>query len=105
MYFSAIETLTCRREISLIGSTSFGFAQNTIHNLQNTLLNSWWYCLRQMPKKLQYLFSGNRIITCSCSNSSFSGNNAVVVEIAVIVLLVLAVVIVIVINRGYFFFR
>ena len=26
--------------MSLIGSTSFGFAQNTIHNFQNTVLNS-----------------------------------------------------------------
>ena len=33
-YLSAIEILTCRREISLIGSTSFGFAQNTIHDFQ-----------------------------------------------------------------------
>ena len=28
IYLSAIETLICRREMSLIGSTSFGFAQN-----------------------------------------------------------------------------
>ena len=40
VYLSAIETLTCRREMSLIGSTSFGFAQNTIHDFQNTVLNS-----------------------------------------------------------------
>ena len=31
IYLNAIETLICRREMSLIGSTSFGFAQNTIH--------------------------------------------------------------------------
>ena len=37
---SAIETLICRIEMSLIGSNSFGFAQNTIHGFQNTLLNS-----------------------------------------------------------------
>ena len=30
MYLIDIETVICRREISLIGSTSFGFAQNTI---------------------------------------------------------------------------
>ena len=30
IYLSAIETLICHREMSLIGSTSFGFAQNTI---------------------------------------------------------------------------
>ena len=36
----AIETLVCRREMSLIGSTSFDFAQNTIHDFQNTVLNS-----------------------------------------------------------------
>ena len=40
MYLSAIETLICRREMSLIGSTSFGFTQNTILDFQNTLLNS-----------------------------------------------------------------
>ena len=28
IYLSGIETLTCHREMSLIGSTSFGFAQN-----------------------------------------------------------------------------
>ena len=38
--FSAIERLIFRREISLKGSTSFGFAQNTIHDFQNTVLNS-----------------------------------------------------------------
>ena len=40
IYLSAIETLICRREMSLIGSTSFGFAQNTIHDFQNTVYNS-----------------------------------------------------------------
>ena len=40
LYLSAIETLVCRREMSLIGITSFGFAQNTIHDFQNTVLNS-----------------------------------------------------------------
>ena len=39
VYLSAIETLICRREMTLTGSTSFGFAQNMIHNL------------RQMPQK------------------------------------------------------
>ena len=39
-YLSVIETHTCRREMGLIGSTSFGFAQNTIHDFQNTVLNS-----------------------------------------------------------------
>ena len=29
---------TCHREMSLTGSTSFGFAQNTIHDFQNTVL-------------------------------------------------------------------
>ena len=38
-YFSAsIESLICRREMSVIGSTSFGFAQNTIHDFQHTVL-------------------------------------------------------------------
>ena len=40
IHLSAIETLICRREMSVIGSISFGFAQNTIHDFQNTLLNS-----------------------------------------------------------------
>ena len=40
IYLSVIERLICRREMSLIGSTSFGFAQNTIHDFQNTVLNS-----------------------------------------------------------------
>ena len=40
IYLSAIETLICRREMRLIGSTSFGFAQKTIHDFQNTVLNS-----------------------------------------------------------------
>ena len=40
MCLSAVETLICRREMSLIGSTSFVFAQNTIHDFQTTLLNS-----------------------------------------------------------------
>ena len=32
IYLSAIERHICRREMSLIGSTSFGFAQNTMHD-------------------------------------------------------------------------
>ena len=40
IYLSAIETLICRRKMSLKGSTSFRFAQNTIHDFQNTVLNS-----------------------------------------------------------------
>ena len=40
IYFSVIERLICRREMNLIGSTSFGFAQNMIHDFQNTVLNS-----------------------------------------------------------------
>ena len=58
IYLSVIETLICRREMSLIGSTSVGFAQNTIHDFQNTLLNSDWHCLDpgcgklRIPQKL-----------------------------------------------------
>ena len=37
---SAIERLICLREMSLIGSISLDFAQNTIHYFQNTALNS-----------------------------------------------------------------
>ena len=40
IHLSAVETLICRREMSLKGSTSFGFAQSTIHDFQNTVLNS-----------------------------------------------------------------
>ena len=40
IYLSAIEILICRREMSLLGSISSGFAQNTMHNFQNTVLNS-----------------------------------------------------------------
>ena len=40
IYLGAIEMLICRREMSLIGSTYFGFTQNTIHDFQNTVLNS-----------------------------------------------------------------
>ena len=43
LYLSAIERLICRGEMSLIGSTSFGFAQNTMHNFQNTVLNSFLF--------------------------------------------------------------
>ena len=40
---SAIKIPICHREMSLIlWSTSFGFAQNTIHDFQNTVLNSKW---------------------------------------------------------------
>ena len=35
----------------LKGSTSFSFAQNTIYDFQNTVLNTYWHCLRQMPQK------------------------------------------------------
>ena len=40
MYLTATETLICHREMSLIGSTSFGLAKNTIHDFQNMVLNS-----------------------------------------------------------------
>ena len=40
IYLSAMETIICRREMSLIGSVSFSFAQNTIHDFQNKVLNS-----------------------------------------------------------------
>ena len=36
IYLRAIERLICRREMSLTGSSSFRFAQNTIHDFQNT---------------------------------------------------------------------
>ena len=39
IYLSAIQALICRREMILVGSTSLGFAQNTIHDFQNTEIN------------------------------------------------------------------
>ena len=53
IYLNAIETHICRREMTLIVSTSFGFAQNTIHDFQNTLLNSWWRCLTTNATKIK----------------------------------------------------
>ena len=32
MYLSAIKILICHREISLMGFTTFGFAQNTVRD-------------------------------------------------------------------------
>ena len=37
--------------MSLIGSISLGFAQNTMHDFQDTVLNTQWHCLPQMPQK------------------------------------------------------
>ena len=51
VYLIAIQTLICRRKLSFLGFTFFGFAQDTIHDFQNTLLNSKWHCLRQIHKK------------------------------------------------------
>ena len=39
VHLTAIETLIWRREMSLVWSISFSFAQNTIHDFQNILLN------------------------------------------------------------------
>ena len=39
------------KKLRLIGSTSFGCAQNFLHDFQTTLLNSYWHCFRQMPGK------------------------------------------------------
>ena len=86
-----METLICCREMSLIGSTSFGFAQNTMHDFQNTVLNSKWHSLRQMPQKQQscrrsshhkitaILYTGgmdrptNRLIPVQLQKHSFCG--------------------------------
>ena len=38
------------QKLCLIGSASFGFPQNTIHDFQNTPLNSKWHCLREMQQ-------------------------------------------------------
>ena len=53
-----METLICRREMSLLGSTSFDCAQNTIHDFQNTLLRwpfrSWDENFTKIPKNHPY---------------------------------------------------
>ena len=71
MYLSVIGTLICRIEMRLVGSISFGFAQNTEHDFRNTVLNSWWRCLRRMPQKKTtlpvntqfYVFFGKFMLT------------------------------------------
>ena len=40
IYLSAIKTLICHTTIRLMGSASFGFAQNTLRDFQNMVLNS-----------------------------------------------------------------
>ena len=40
--------------LDLIGSTSLDFAQNTISDFGNTVLNSEWHYLRQMQQKQKY---------------------------------------------------
>ena len=49
----------------LIGSTAFGFAQNMIHDFQNTVLKSKWHCLRQMPQKVYHLSNKYACDVCS----------------------------------------
>ena len=51
IYLSAIKTFIYG-EIEFKVSTSFGFAQNTLHDFPNTILNSKKRCLPQMPQKL-----------------------------------------------------
>ena len=59
---STIKTLFCRREMSLIGSISSGFAQNTKHDFQNTVLNSLWHLpLTNTTKTKQYERKGTCI--------------------------------------------
>ena len=57
IYLSAIETLVSHREMSLKGSTSFGFTQNMILDFQNTVLNSLWHCLMTNATKIEDFFS------------------------------------------------
>ena len=49
-----LKKLFVKSKLSLLGSSSFGFAQNTMHEFQNTVLNSKWYCLRQLPQKKHF---------------------------------------------------
>ena len=57
IYESAVERLVCCREMSLIGSTSFRFAQNMIHDFQNTLLNSMTNAIKTMLEKEKWWFA------------------------------------------------
>ena len=50
VYCSAIKHLFVIQKLRFIVSTFFGFAQNTLRAFQNTVLNSKWHCLRQMPQ-------------------------------------------------------
>ena len=52
MYLSAIETLICHTEIAVDKVYFLRFAQNTLRDVQNMVLNSYCHCLRQMPQKL-----------------------------------------------------
>ena len=52
----AIETLICHREMSLKGSTSFGFAQDTINDFRNKVLNSKWHCFRKRKLTTETFF-------------------------------------------------
>ena len=40
LYLSAIKTLFVIEKLSLIGPSSFGFAQNAIHDFRNNVFNS-----------------------------------------------------------------
>ena len=58
--------------MGLIGSTSFGFAQNTIHDFQNNVLNLKWHCLRQMPQKRDAKLSHNNpCFPCNIAITNF----------------------------------
>ena len=52
IYLGAVETLICHREIESIMVYFLQFAQTKIHDFQNTVLNSQWHCLRQIPQKI-----------------------------------------------------
>ena len=43
-------------KLSLIRSTSFDLAQTTSHGFRNTVLNSYWYRLRNMQQKKPHLY-------------------------------------------------
>ena len=45
--FEYYRNVFCYTEIEV----NFGFAQNTLHDFQYTVLNSQWHCLWQMPQK------------------------------------------------------
>ena len=64
IYLRAIETLIWCREMSFIGSTSFGFAQNMIHDFQKYRIELIMALSSTNAKKISvYFYSGMHTTT------------------------------------------